>query len=100
WKNCPGDNWDYKEVIKGIGVTVKDSTSLNLNTGTSSSKSNKSTETTSSNVLKRGDKGKEVLKLQQDLIKAGEKLPKYGADGSFGEETEKAVKNIQKKAGI
>lgn len=43
--------------------------------------------------LKRGSKGDEVVKLQQAL--GGKKnLPKYGADGNFGAETEAAVQKF------
>ena len=47
-------------------------------------------------TLKKGDRGDKVKKLQQDLIKLGYDLGSYGADGSFGGATEKAVKQFQK----
>jgi uncharacterized protein YcbK (DUF882 family) len=47
-------------------------------------------------VLTKGDKGASVKALQKTLLKAGEKLPKFGADGHFGNETESAVKSFQK----
>lgn len=50
--------------------------------------------------IKRGDKGEEVRELQNALIKNGYSLPKYGADGSFGGETETAVKALQSKKGF
>jgi N-acetylmuramoyl-L-alanine amidase len=46
-------------------------------------------------LLENGDAGPQVKKLQQDLMKAGEKLPRYGADGKFGQETLDAVKAFQ-----
>lgn len=46
--------------------------------------------------LKKGCKGADVKELQADLMKLGYKLPKYGADGDFGSETEKAVKAFQR----
>lgn len=46
-------------------------------------------------TLRRGCKGDDVKELQRDLMKLGYKLPKYGADGDFGSETEKAVKAFQ-----
>src|SRR5690606_24633471 len=55
---------------------------------------------TNTTVLRLGDSGPAVKKLQEDLLKAGEKLPKYGADGHFGEETLAAVKSFQKKHGL
>lgn len=46
-------------------------------------------------VLKKGDKGLRVLKLQQALLDMGYKLPKFGADRDFGKETEDAVRKFQ-----
>lgn len=45
--------------------------------------------------LRRGCKGEDVAELQNDLMKLGYALPKYGADGDFGGETEKAVREFQ-----
>ncbi|MBW1727131.1 MAG: peptidoglycan-binding protein, partial [Deltaproteobacteria bacterium] len=36
-------------------------------------------------------KGKKVVQLQESLVKLGYELPKYGADGDYGKETETAV---------
>lgn len=46
--------------------------------------------------LKRGDKGEDVKAVQSALMENGYKLPKYGADGSFGSETHNAVCALQK----
>lgn len=43
-----------------------------------------------------GDSGAFVKDIQEELIKAGYRLPRYGADGQFGEETENAVMKFQK----
>lgn len=53
-------------------------------------------------VLKRGAKGTQVTKLQNDLITLGygEYMGGYGADGSFGGATEKAVLAFQKDNGL
>lgn len=51
-------------------------------------------------VYKKGSKGSEVKKIQQLLLDRGYKLPKYGADGSYGAETEAAVKQFQKDWGL
>ena len=51
--------------------------------------------------LRRGDTGDAVTALQKALlIWDANCLPDYGADGDFGEETEKAVKAFQKSAGL
>lgn len=47
-------------------------------------------------VLRRGATGQDVRDLQALLLKAGQSLPKFGTDGSFGLETETAVKAFQK----
>ncbi|MGM0877004.1 MAG: peptidoglycan-binding domain-containing protein [Bacillota bacterium] len=43
-----------------------------------------------------GDSGAFVRDIQQELIKAGYRLSRYGADGEFGEETENAVMKFQR----
>ncbi|MBQ6715975.1 MAG: peptidoglycan-binding protein [Clostridia bacterium] len=50
--------------------------------------------------LKRGMTGKDVTEMQKQLISAGYALPKYGADGDFGKETEDALKNFQADNGL
>ncbi len=51
-------------------------------------------------ILKKGCQGDDVKQLQLDLMALGYKLPKYGADGDFGSETESAVKAFQRAQGI
>ena len=46
-------------------------------------------------TLQRGDKCEEVARMQRILLVAGMSLPKYGVDGSFGAETQKALKKYQ-----
>lgn len=50
-------------------------------------------------VIRKGDSGAFVQQIQRLLIATGYKMPKYGADGDFGEETETAVKKFQKAVG-
>lgn len=45
--------------------------------------------------LQKGDKGEEVKEMQDGLIYLGYDLGKYGADGDFGGDTEKALKLFQ-----
>ncbi len=54
----------------------------------------------SSSILRKNDKGAAVTKLQKKLIDAGFTLPKYGADGHYGDETVAAVKAFQRAVGI
>jgi hypothetical protein len=49
--------------------------------------------------LKKGDKGNDVRLVQQALISKGFAMPKYGADGSFGDETHNALVAFQKSIG-
>lgn len=51
-------------------------------------------------TLRKGNKGQYVTLLQTMLINRGYQLPRYGADGSFGAETEAAVKAFQKDWGL
>ena len=51
-------------------------------------------------TLKRGCEGDDVKELQSDLMKLGYSLPRYGTDGDFGGETEKAVKAFQLAQGL
>jgi peptidoglycan hydrolase-like protein with peptidoglycan-binding domain len=46
--------------------------------------------------LAKNAKGPSVQKMQEALQTAGYKLPHYGADGKFGDETAKALKKFQK----
>lgn len=47
-------------------------------------------------ILKKGSKGEQVKTLQRLLICQGYDLGKYGADGSFGDATDGAVRAYQK----
>ena len=51
--------------------------------------------------LRRGDKGTAVTAMQRALLTwKPDCLPKYGADGDFGAETEAALKAYQKASGL
>ena len=51
--------------------------------------------------MARGDEGPEVRAMQELLLKWNpDGLPEYGADGDFGEETERAVKAFQREMGL
>ena len=51
-------------------------------------------------TLRKGDKGPYVTLAQTELIQRGYALPKYGADGDFGNETLAAVKRFQEDHGL
>jgi peptidoglycan hydrolase-like protein with peptidoglycan-binding domain len=46
--------------------------------------------------LKKGVKGWDVVALQKGLLLLGYRLPRFGADGDFGGETDEAVATFQK----
>lgn len=51
--------------------------------------------------LKSGSKGAKVKELQQAILKYDPKaLPKFGADGDFGSETQRAVSKILGKTSV
>jgi hypothetical protein len=60
----------------------------------------KKTPAYGSRTLRKGCKGDDVRELQRDLMNLGYEMPKYGADGDFGGETEDAVKKFQKDNGL
>ena len=51
-------------------------------------------------VLRRGDSGSAVEKVQQALIVLGFPVPRVGANGIFGDETELAVRSYQEARGL
>ena len=51
-------------------------------------------------TLRPGDRGMDVEALQRLLMDAGFSLPRWGADGSFGEETAQALRAFQKSRGL
>jgi hypothetical protein len=59
------------------------------------------TPSTSGFPLKKGSKGRMVSSVQQWILKIDKTLlPKYGADGAFGSETEAAVQKLLGKKTI
>lgn len=58
------------------------------------------TTTLNVTILNTGDKGMQVMAVQQLLQCRGYALPKYGADGDFGAETEGQVKAFQRDKGL
>lgn len=51
-------------------------------------------------VFKKGDKSKEVRKLQEELVRIGLLSDESQADGIYGKKTEAAIKELQKKLGV
>lgn len=75
------------------------------NTPTTGNAKEENTVKVEMNVLRKGSKGEQVKTLQRLLLSLGygKKVPvfgKYGADGSFGSATDKAVREFQKANGL
>lgn len=101
-KNCPtnlrngkkGIKWnDFISMVQGVKVHEP---KQQVKSETTASQAQKWT----GQVLRKGAKGSLVKSLQELLLSKGFKLPKYGADSSFGDETESAVRAAQKATGI
>lgn len=45
-------------------------------------------------LCKHGDKGPAVQAMQEMILEAGGRLPKYGADGGYGDETAAGLKSV------
>lgn len=86
WGVCPLLEYD-KEIVSGSTATQEQTKEGN-------------TVEITFKVLQKGAKGKQVKALQHLLIANGFALPKYGADGSFGNETLAAVKQYQAANGL
>lgn len=50
--------------------------------------------------IRNGDQGPVVEKLQRGLLAVGYELPRFGADGHFGAETESVVRAFQRDSGL
>lgn len=88
---------DYLKRGDILCTSVKGHTLVILSNG---SKAGATVTTSNSDVIKFGDEGNAVKEIQKLLIGAGYELPKYGADGDFGNETLEAVKSFQNAYGI
>lgn len=85
---------DYGDAFGDAGVSSGSTSSGS----TSNTTTQPTTVALGSRLLKKGMKGADVKALQELLLQLGYELPKYGADGDFGSETERAVLAFQKDA--
>ena len=88
WANRIAGKWTYYAIPKGLYEEAADSSGFIP--GAAGGSSSRAT-------LRLGAKGDSVREMQKLLLAAGEQLPKYGADGSFGAETLAAVRSFQRK---
>lgn len=77
---------DYGDAIKSAPVHIPDTPATEYTLGNRS--------------LEKGAKGTDVKTMQELLIQLGCSLPRFGADGAFGNETLSAVKLFQSKVNI
>ena len=77
-------------------------TATNLDMGSNASWGTSDNPSTPSqkNYLSKGDKGTEVMEMQEKLIVCGYSCGSYGADGDFGSGTDSAVRSFQKDYGL
>ena len=83
--------WEYWGELKGVEYDAQDS-------GGQPPEADQ--QDAAQPTIRRGSKGAAVKTAQKLLIEKGYKLPKYGADGDFGSETEAAVKQFQRDWGL
>ena len=95
--DCPGSNFPFELLQKGANNSNTD----NKMTIIDELKAECTKQGFSSYpTCRKGAKGNITKIIQRLLIEKGYKLPQYGADGSFGAETEKAVKAFQSDHGL
>ncbi len=76
---CPGDFFPLKEIVQAVQDNAAAGEVYSM---------------------KKGDRGPDVQRLQKILIQLGYPLPKYGADGIFGDETLEAVNAFKKTVNL
>ena len=89
---------DYASKANGVKEEVKEEKPSNTSTTTATTKPKVATTYYSVRLplLKKGSEIPAVKTMQLLLLEKGYKLPEYGADGEFGEETDTALKAYQK----
>lgn len=95
--DCPGANFPFELIQKGtINVNVVSEVTIVDELKTECIKQGFIAYPT----CRKGAKGNITKIIQRLLIKKGYKLPLYGVDGSYGDETVKAVKEFQLDNGL
>ena len=94
--DCPGNNFPYETLRSG----TKNETVIVKTIEEELKEECKKQGFDSYPVCRKGAKGNITKIIQRLLISKGYSLPIYGADGSYGDETVKAVKSFQTKNGL
>ena len=90
-------NYPWNCVLRYVGGASSNAgSSSGSNSGsTSAAPQVTAGQTSSERVLRFGTSGEDVKELQEQLLKLGYDLGRWGADGSFGNDTRTAVKKFQ-----
>jgi peptidoglycan hydrolase-like protein with peptidoglycan-binding domain len=99
----PEDVKGVVDVVNGVGDAVKDVNNIVTGSATSATKDIKVLNTEAVKLqeeLKKGSTGKEVRKMQEQLLGAGYSLDQFGADGIWGPETQAAWEAFCKDVGL
>lgn len=96
--NITAGKWGYYGLLKGVEYDLPADAEIPVSAPSAPADDKSSTNTEP--TLKKGMKGDWVAILQNKLIARGYPLPRYGADGDFGDETLTAVKQLQKDNGL
>lgn len=96
--DCPGANFPFENIQNGATQSVNVSQSNSIKEELKAECKKQGFD--SYPVCRKGAKGNITKIIQRLLISKGYSLPIYGADGSYGDETVKAVKNFQAKNGL
>ena len=91
------NKWSHWGELKGVDYSAGSSSD---GVPAASGSANEDSPALTKPTLKRGDKGQYVTLLQTKLIQRGYDLGKWGADGDFGNQTEKAVREFQHNNGL
>lgn len=83
-------------VHSDVGVTLCAGRHFRLNEIKAGLKEPIRNERVNNVILRNGSRGDNVRQLQRDLLQLGYSLPRFGADGHFGVETEAAVRQFQR----
>lgn len=92
--NISAGRWTHYAIPKGMDTVVDGATEA------PSPDKPDSKPTEQRDTIRKGARGPTVIEAQGLLLRAGYSLPKHGADGSYGAETEAAVRAFQQKSGL
>ena len=96
--DCPGTNFPFENIQNGATQSVNVSQSNSIEEELKAECKKQGFD--SYPVCRKGAKGNITKIIQRLLISKGYSLPVYGADGTYGDETVKTVKQFQKDNGL